>query len=111
MGGILSCIVTENSNTQEIYKEMFNFTSNQKKQNQNKNPVTFNIQQIGKHQEAIQYQIFDQNEGSKNFHVSLSNENWYSHSEITLAEFQLINILSLKNGPETILDAEEVNSE
>ena len=31
--------------------------------------------------------------------------------ETNLAVFQLINILSIKNGPETILDAEEVNSE
>ena len=31
--------------------------------------------------------------------------------EMNLAVFQLTNILSIKNGPETILDAEEVNSE
>ena len=31
--------------------------------------------------------------------------------ETNLTIFQLINILSIKNGPETILDAEEVNSE
>lgn len=59
----------------------------------------------------MQYQIFDQNEENENLHVAHSNKDCCSHSRDGSGSILINKYLSAKNGPETILDAGEINSE